>query len=376
MSNFTKLKNKIQGQIICLQLILSLLPKDQGITNKELRDSLLASNEFVKNADKTQIKKIKELSDKLQKSLIFFNQNALLKGNIDEIALSFDTYYLKNQECYTYGVEYGWLNDLIDCSKLGYPSDLPYQTRIGIGHHAGALSVEEGFLLHDSFYLLLKARESFNDLSEYSKKWAPKIKSKRIDDVNHNFGIANQNVAIHSRLCILSFYSFLESFVNSVGYDYFQKNKLKLSQADIETLSGQKKGQFISLEKKIEKFPTIIRDDKKPVIITSDPQQIREPFKSIFGQMKEIRNSSVHHSPLKTSIWRLPSDWLNDAEQTSKNCIEAASNFWIACYPNSKGPTYLHNLDFKKYLDLANEAMEWKKSLDGLERIDQKNTKC
>jgi uncharacterized membrane protein len=56
VSNFTKLKNKIQGQIICLQLILSLLPKDQGIANKELRDSLLASNEFVKNADKTQIK--------------------------------------------------------------------------------------------------------------------------------------------------------------------------------------------------------------------------------------------------------------------------------------------------------------------------------
>ena len=368
MSHITQMITKLKGQIIFLQFLLAVLPKNQRTSFKENRDALIIASEFVDHFDKTQMKKGKALSVALQKDIDKFKEDGFIKIPENEIALKFYTYCQSNKEYFRYGIEFGLLNELIDCSKLGFPCDLPYQTRIGLGNHAGSLSVEEAFLLHDSFYLLLKARESHGDLVAYTKKWKVQDNNENIDEVMHYLGKANQNVAIHSRLCILSYFAFFESFVNSIGYDYSQRNQSKITSNEFEILNGTKKGHFLSLEDKIEKYPAIIRIDKKPVIITSDPKQIKEPFITLFGQIKEIRNSSVHYSPVKESIWLPPTAWLKKAENTSKNCINAATLFWNACYPTSKGPTYLHNLDFEVYQKLARESLDWKNKLDELEK--------
>lgn len=189
---------------------------------------------------------------------------------------------------------------------------------------------------------------------------------KKVESVKYNLTLGNQSVAVFSRMSILSFYSFLESFVNSTGYSFYRNNDQGLSLSEIELLQGKKKDKYLSLENKIEKFPSLIRSDRKTTIITSDPKQIKEPFKSVFNKIKLIRDSSVHFSPIKESIWRPPTDWLNEAKTTSTICIESAKQFWIACYPDSKGPSYLENLDYEKNMEFVRNAINWKTNLEKL----------
>jgi hypothetical protein len=161
----------------------------------------------------------------------------------------------------------------------------------------------------------------------------------------------------------MSFFSFVEAFVNSVGFDASLRKKDRISPEEEEILHGKKKGRFISLEYKIEKFPAILRLDKKTPIILSDPKQRREPFKSFFEQVKEIRDASVHFSPKKEPIWRKPDDWLEQAISTSKISLEVALEFWKACYPDSTGPLYLNKLDYEKNINEARTRVGMKNSL-------------
>lgn len=368
MSHSKQLIDKINRQLVCSQLIVSVVPYKNIRLFHENREALLAAKEFINHFDKSKGKKAKEISRLLQISIDEAKQMGILKKPEDEIAEKFENYCSTHSECYRFGIEFGWLEELVDCKKLGFPKDLPYQTRIGIGNHAGTLNVEEKFLLQDSFFLLLKTKEAYNELVEYNKKWDNREKHVRIDDVLYHLSYANQTVAIYSRLTILSFFAFFEAFVNSVGYDFSQRNKSSISSHDDEILKGTKKGHFLSLENKIEKFPTIIRVDKKPVIITSDTKQIKEPFIRLLGRIKDIRNSSVHYSPLKENNWKPPTEWHNETEKTAKDCVNAALIFWKACYPESPdGPKYLHDLNFDKNIALARNAMTWKKELDIIE---------
>lgn len=221
--------------------------------------------------------------------------------------------------------------------------------------------------------MLLKTKETFGELVEYSNKWGKNDNDDRINDALYHLSFGNQNVAIYSRLTVLSFFAFFEAFVNSIGYDFSQREKASISSSEYEILQGLKNGHFLSLESKIEKFPQIIRTDKKPVIITSDPQQCKKPFTNLFGKIKEIRNSSVHYSPLKENIWKSPTEWQNEAEKTAKNCIDAALLFWKACYPLSvSGPNYLHSLDFDKNISVARKALDWKNELEKIEKTEKK----
>jgi len=368
MSNPKQVLEKINRQLVCSQLLISIVPYSNIKDFHENRDALLAAVEFVKHFDKTKMKQAKEVSRLLQKSIDEGRHLRIIKKTDDEIAEKFSKYLHDHPECYRFGIEFGWLEELLDCSRLGFPKDLPYQTRIGIGNHAGSLNVEERFLLQDSFFLLLKTKETFGEFVEYSKKWRKKDNQDKIDDALYYLSYGNQNVAIYSRLTVLSFFAFFEAFVNSMGYNFSQRNKSSISQSEYEILQGAKKGHFLSLESKIEKFPAIIRTDKKPAIITSDLGQCKEPFTSLFGKIKEIRNSSVHYSPLKENIWKPPTEWQNEAEKTAKKCVDAALLFWKACYPSSvNGPQYLHDLNFDKNISLAGNAMNWKKELDKME---------
>jgi hypothetical protein len=162
---------------------------------------------------------------------------------------------------------------------------------------------------------------------------------------------------MYSRLCILVFFSFVEVFVNSVGYDFSLRNRNILSSKNIEILCGKKNGRYLSLEYKIEKFPSIIRPDGKSPIVLSDPKQVREPFITFIKEIKEIRDASLHYSPQKQAIWRKPDDWLDKAKSTSKLCLEVSLAFWRTCYPNRKGPEYLNGLDYAEHLDVARKRI-------------------
>ena len=94
------------------------------------------------------------------------------------------------------------------------------------------------------------------------------------------------------------------------------------------------------------------------MIFVKDKNQIEEPFKTFFEIYKNIRDSSVHYSPLKEKIWYSPLDWLTKAKEFKNLVLESALLFWKACYPSSKGPEYLGNLDSQKHLEIAKKRLE------------------
>ena len=119
-----------------------------------------------------------------------------------------------------------------------------------------------------------------------------------------------------------------------------------------------KKGRFLSLEYKIEKYPSIIRIDKHSPIVISDPAQLREPFKSFVENIKTIRDSSMHYAQIKEAIWKKPLEWLEDARSASRLCIEVAREFWHSCYPLREQPKYLGELNYDKHISIAKERIK------------------
>jgi len=195
-----------------------------------------------------------------------------IKVSIEEIAGEFGK--LINEQgdsLYSTGVTFGWLNRLIDCTPLGLRGDSPYHTRIGLAAHAGQGSVEEAFLLHDAFFLLEITKLCYEGLHLTASQFT----TIRSTDKNYDtLSTANQNVGSVARICVFSFYAFVEAFVNSIGNDFAARNTFGLAANEIETLHGKKKGRYLSLEKKMELFQRIIRPDKKNPIVLTDSKQV------------------------------------------------------------------------------------------------------
>lgn len=360
MEKYVQIRNELTVQLVYLQLMTSLTPKEKGgISNKTVRESLIEISEFLKKTDEDEIiNKGPILINQLQTFVDLYKKSFPPKIPLEQIAIEFNNLVSENKEIYSWGLEYGWVQKAMDCSKMGFPEDLPFHARVGLGHHAGFGSIEEEFLLRDAFFMLTLSEESYENMHTYAKYWKESNKPDDSELVKKIFGTANQNVATYARLSILSFFSFIEAFVNSVGYDFSLRNKDVLNPEEIEILHGRKKGRYLSLEDKIEKFPSIIRLDKKTPIIISDTKQIKEPFKTFFENIKEIRDSSVHYSPKKENIWRKPDDWINKAKSTSKLCLEVASEFWKACYSGRKKPLYLNELNYNSHINIARERLQ------------------
>lgn len=344
-----------------LQLMTSLEPGEGNITNPTIKDSLNSALDFYKTTDEEGLlAKAPKIIKSFQPLIERFQYIAPLKVSLDQVATDFNSLFVNNKEVYSYGIEYGWFQERMDCSHLGFPIDLPWHTRIGIGHHAGRFSIEERFLLHDAFFMLVSAEETFTNMNEAANRTDKK------SDINlglNEFYLANSNVAAFSRLCVISFFSFIEAFVNSIGHDFYLRNLSALSSGEVEILQGKKKGRLVSVEYKIEKFPSIIRSDKKSPIVLSDDSQIKEPFKSFVQQIKLIRDASVHFAPPKEAIWRKPLDWIENARSASNLCTEVAKEFWKACYPDRNQPKYLEDLEYDQLRESANSRMKAKNDI-------------
>lgn len=250
----------------------------------------------------------------------------------------------------------------MDISRLNLYQDSPYHYKIGLVVHKGNGSIEEDFLLKDAFNIKSKAEYYQNLLLEYGTrlKNAEQEKGKKgfTKELYTQITDLKFEVAACSRLTVISFYAFVEGFVNSVGHSYLLRNGQRLSTSEKELLNGYKKGRFLQLKSKIEKFQPLIRSDKKTEIIVSDQNQIPENFKLFFYYYEELRNSAMHYSPQKENIWLKPQEWVDIANKFSKISMEVSLQFWKACYPKSEGPEYLGKLNYDLHLKKASERME------------------
>lgn len=286
------------------------------------------------------------------------------KAGIDEISREFAKLLNEQGEAlYSNGVTFGWLNHLIDCTQLGLLGDLPYHAKIEIASHAGNGSVEEAFLLHDAFSLLLITRACHKNMQKTVSK-IPGINSTDRDYLV--LSTANQNVGSVARLCVFSYYAFVEAFVNSIGNDFAARNESALSVEEKEILNGKKRGRYLSLEQKMEAFQKIIRPDKKSPVILTDSKQHKEPFLTFFSNIKNVRDASAHFGVGKVSIWRSPKDWLDFANTTSNFAISVASDFWELCFSGRLKPEYLLRLDYQKLQNFAVKRLDISKRIFAL----------
>lgn len=286
------------------------------------------------------------LLNRLKNQVGLANEMFPPKKSIFEIAFEFRVLLMNSQEegkdIYRYGIENAWLQERLDISALKFPEDLPYYARIGIGIHSGRVGVVDDMLLKDAFYLLVLAEKAYSDMLSLNDKHV--VKGPR---EYHEISVMNSNVSTYSRLCITSFYSFVEAFVNGIGQDFMLRNRVRLGPKEIETLSGKKEGRFLGLETKMEKFQTIIRSDKKTPIVLSDDNQVKEPFKTFKAEAKEIRDSAMHYSIEKVSLLRSPQEWLDRARNLAKLMLKVAQEFWLACYASRPLPHYLDSLEYE-----------------------------
>jgi hypothetical protein len=358
----------LKHHLIYLQLMCSLSTQRYNtVKNPELKKQLIDIYDSIDGMNYNSLLiKGPQVIEKLKSLTDYFLRKYPPKRPIADIASAFNEFFGKGENLFTTGVEFGWLDSVMDLRAKMWPSDLPYHTKIGLGHHAGYANTEDEFLLRDSFYVFLKAEEAYENLLKLRDaldKKADLIESNFDKTLYDRLNLLKFNVSTHSRLTIVSFYSFLESFVNSVGFDFYHRNKTNLTERESEILRGKKRDRYLQLEYKLEKFPTIIRQDRAQVIFIKDRNQAKEPFRTLFRDYKNLRDSSVHYSPLKEKISHSPIDWITKAREFKDLAMKAAQVFWGACYPDRQDPEYLGRLDQKIQLKLAGKRLGIEKDM-------------
>ena len=354
----SKLRNKLELKYLFLQLVGNLVARGE-LYDDNSRRIVDETKDFVYHSTSEDfLNRVEDVSNQLDELIADGISLFPVKISTEEVAREFSQLLKeKGEDIYLTGVPFGWLNNLIDCTHLGLPSDLPYHAKIGLWVHGGYFSVEEKFLLDDAFFLLEIADTCYDRMHLAASQFEET--ELTLDKENHLvLSVANQNVCSTARLCVFSFYAFVEAFVNSVGNDFATRNSSGLTPKDIEILHGTKKQRLLSLEKKMEFFPRIIRQDKTSPIVLTDKKQRKEPFLTFFSNIKNVRDASTHFGVGKASIWRKPKEWLDFAESTSRISIEVASKFWEACYPGKQKPDYLFGLNYDVLRGIARDRSD------------------
>lgn len=355
-----ELREYLLSRLIYFQLISSLIPgKNGGITNQLVKELLISLFDAVKMDDKSFMKKEKDLRKVVDEIYIRREKGYRPKVSLVEISSSFNELFKDGGDPYRYGIMYGWLENLIDCSSIPCPKDVPYHFKLGIGPHAGNFRIEEVSLLGDAFFCLRFAEKYYNTLLEqkdkYEKNNTPLEEEEAVYKILSTY---NGAIGTYARLTIINFYAFVEILVNSIGHDFYMRNQKSLLEKEAEILQGKKNGNFVSLEYKIEKFQEIIRPDKRATVKTLDEKQRKEPFITFINELKQLRDASMHYSPNKVEILRQPGDWIKDARQAATLCLEVANSIWCSCYPGRSAPEYLFSLSYDKLISIADERIQ------------------
>jgi hypothetical protein len=350
----TEIRRRLSDYHAFLTLVRAVL-KDRNSGLDEVEMALNSVAEFLRAASSRNIRERGKELDSILGQAVRLNELVLpRRKGVREIARDFYLLLKGEPDIWRFGIQRGWLSDRFDVSRLPQAEDLPRHARVGIGLHAGRALVEEISLLQDVFFLLVRARSSFEILRRYGQAQALKDSQSEHLRGSRLLSALNGSVCTYSRLGVLTAVSFVETFVNSVGWNEAAARS-DLSEQEKSELQGTRKGKYLSLEAKLERMPRIIREDKTSPIILSDEKQKREPFISFFRETNEVRNASMHYAPGKAPILHPPQDWLRLVEAAVEHAVAVAREFWSACYPKRQQPKYLASL---YYDGLVQEALD------------------
>lgn len=308
---------------------------------------------FEESSEKEILSKLSQIENKLNRLVLRIEKKFPSKKTYDEIAYNWNNNFKEKPDFLSYGLKFGWLDNYVCMDAYNEYDYTPYHFNVGMMIHKGKGEIEENFLLHDSFTCLIKANKLINKLDHIGHTLKSKNKSVSNDTMDLINAIKYE-ISFYCRNSCVSFFSFLEAFVNSIGCDFSLRNLEKLNEKEVEILNGKKNGRFLSLKVKMEKFQKIIRNDLAYIpIVLSDENQLKQPFKELFNEYEELRNSAVHYSPQKNNIWLKPHDWFEKAKRVSELVIMSALEYWKICHNSNIGPDYLGRLDYVKLYKLA-----------------------
>jgi hypothetical protein len=107
--------------------VASITPKNKGgISNKPIRDSLIETSDLLKKASNNDIiNKGPVLIKVLQEAVNWYKKVFLPKIPLEQIVEEFKSLY-KDEEIYSWGLEYGWLQKVMDYSNIGFLEELMF----------------------------------------------------------------------------------------------------------------------------------------------------------------------------------------------------------------------------------------------------------
>ncbi len=346
----TETRRRLAEYHLFIELVGSVV-KAQGNQAEELRLTLSRASEFLQHASSREIRERgQELEALLEQGVRLSEMLLPRKKGVREIARDFRLLIREEPDVWRFGIQSGWLSDRFDLSRLSQFEDLPRHARVGIGHHAGGVAIEEGSLLGDAYFLLLRARESFDAMMRFARVLEKGV--VKAADSYREMSSLSSSVCTYSRLGVLTSVAFVEAFVNSIGWSEAAVRS-DLSEQQKGELRGSLKGRYLSLESKLERFPRILREDKISPIIVSDERQMREPFARFIRETKAVRDAAMHFAPGKAPIFYPPKEWLVHVETAVRCSVDVAREFWSACFPCRQQPIYLAGLYYDGLLRQA-----------------------
>lgn len=349
-----QITSELKARCTFLHLVTALIPN--LLSDPDVSGFYRETGEWIDFAAEAEIRsKAEEILAKLDALVQLAGKTLPLRQPWWKIAAEHWERSRSGEFSFNNGVPCGWLAERFDCRRLHIPEDMPYHARIGVGHHAGNAAVEEDFLLRDAFFMLAKCESSLTLLE--SQRENLKLKSQLGKADYKRISTLNQNVATYGRFTVFGFFSFVECFINSVVEDFVSRTPA-LSAEKQELLRGKVNGRFMSTERKLELYPSLIRSDGVSPIRLRDRRGMPEPFKSFVTQLKPVRDSSTHFSKGKEPIVVSPQLWAERANKAAAVCIAVATEFWHACYPSRSLPRYLGCLDEEQHRSIAAKRAE------------------
>jgi hypothetical protein len=213
---------------------------------------------------------------------------------------------------------------------MGYPEKELFQYRIDC----------IDFLYSSSYFYnegldLLNNRKSILTYSEINLKDIPPEEVKRIQT-------KEEAMYRNFREAFINLIFFVESFINSVGFDAFL-NGIGKDIKEARKLKGiksinSKNGftSYLSLKEKIAEYSKIISGKKLDTEI--------QPFKDYIDECVSIRNKYVHSSPEKGNLKISLDEWKLKCDNMIDNIVfDVINSFWKGCYPKKRFPAVIFN---------------------------------
>jgi hypothetical protein len=194
--------------------------------------------------------------------------------------------------------------------------------------------------LHSAAYFYNEAYDYYNNRKEvkfYDAKDFGKLHPFEMRRIQPKEEVMFRNF----REAYINMIFFIESFINSVGYNAYldgvgKTEKDEFNLRGIQSMKANKKPIFSDLTQRIKNFAKIIGNNS----IDAGT----EPYQSYLNQSVELRNQYIHSSPEKGKIQFSVEDWKKKCdEMISTKCFDFLNAFWKSCYPNLTFPKVIFN---------------------------------